>query len=44
MTEERKKEIDEILDNLDKMSKLVNKGKKPKRGAFGMPLWNLKNL
>lgn len=41
MTEERKKEIDEICDNLDKMQKLKNKGKKPQYGAFGMPLWNL---
>ena len=41
MSEERKKEIDEICDNLDKMQKLKNKGKKPQYGAFGMPLWNL---
>ena len=41
MSEERRKEIDEICANLDKMRKLKNKGKKPKYGAFGMPLWNL---
>lgn len=41
MTEEKKKELDEFCANLDMMRKLMNKGKKPKYGAFGMPLWNL---
>lgn len=44
MSETERKGLDEFCKNLDKMAKLIRKSKKPNRGAFGFPIWNLKNL
>ena len=39
MSETERKELDEFCKNYDKMAKLIRKGKKPNRGAFGHPIY-----
>lgn len=43
MNQKEKKDLGDCAKFFENLEKMKGK-KKPKHGAFGMPLWNLKNL